>query len=68
MRFVTFAEVGLDREAPDSAIWHLCQEQQYVLVTGNRNADGPDSLHATIVAHNSPKCLPVLTVGDAQEL
>src|SRR3954470_23006038 len=65
---VTFAEVGLPPDAPDSEVWQLCQDRQSVLVTGNRNADGTDSLQAAIAAGNTETSLPVLTVGNAQEL
>jgi hypothetical protein len=59
-----FQRLGLPREAPDAVVWRLCQEREIVLVTGNRNADEPDSLEATICAENHASCLPVLTLAD----
>ncbi len=38
-----------------------------ILVTGNRNRDGPDSLEATIQTLNRSECLPVFTIGDMDE-
>jgi hypothetical protein len=68
MRFVTFADVGLSPDSPDSEVWRFCQQNQLVLITGNRNADGADSLQSTIQTENTTECLPVLTVSDAQAL
>jgi hypothetical protein len=59
-----FQRLGLPREAPDAAVWRLCQAQDIVLVTGNRNAEEPDSLEVTIRAENHARCLPVLTLAD----
>jgi hypothetical protein len=64
----TFRTLGLPRNAPDADIWHLCQERELILITGNRNADGPDSLEVTIRVHNTPTCLPVITVGSTEDI
>ena len=37
-------------------------------MTGNRNLSGADSLEATIRQHNTPDCLPVLTIADVNKL
>lgn len=60
----TFADLSLDASVSDATLWHLCQKEQIVLITGNRNKDGPDSLEAMIQSQNTPSCLPVLTLGD----
>ena len=59
----TFADIGLAEGAPDSEVWRASQREQLVLITANRNNDGPDSLEATIRSENTPDSLPVL---DAQ--
>jgi hypothetical protein len=59
-----FEDVGLSSSSPDSEIWHTCQAEQLVLLTDNRNHDSPDSLEATIRAHNRPDSFPVFTIGD----
>ena len=64
----TFADVGLAARASDADVWQLCQLQELVLLTGNRNQDGPDSLEATIRTHNTPTCLPVFTVADSEQM
>lgn len=47
-------------------MWRRCQEKQALLITGNRNDDGPESLESTIRAGNTPQSLPVFTIGDAK--
>jgi hypothetical protein len=64
----SFADAGLNVEATDADIWHACQKAQIVLITANRNDDGPDSLQATIREHNTAMSLPVLTLGNAKRL
>ena len=61
---MSFADLSLLKDASDAAVWHACQRAQVILITGNRNNDGPDSLEATIQAHNTPLSLPVLTISD----
>src|SRR6476660_4202031 len=63
LEFLSFADVGLDPEAPDSLIWRTCQRDGFVLVTANRNSDGPDSLGAMIATENGPTSLPAITVA-----
>ncbi len=68
IRLVTFAEAGLQREDSDAVVWQRCQDQQLILLTSNRNDDGPDSLEATIRSRNTPLSLPVFTFGDADRI
>jgi hypothetical protein len=37
-------------------------------VTANRNADGPDSLEATLRTQNTATSLPVFTIADAKRV
>ena len=64
----TFADVGLDKRAPDDVVWQTCQDKGLVLITGNRNDDGPTSLETTILARNRPDSLPVITVSQPKSL
>ena len=51
----------------DRIVWNRCQGRYLVLITSNRNDDGPDSLESTI--REAPfSSLPVFTVGDAQRV
>ena len=68
IRLLTFAEAGLQREDSDAVVWQLCQNQQLILLTNNRNDDGPDSLEATIRSRNTATSLPVFTFGDADRI
>jgi hypothetical protein len=65
---LTFEGVGLDDEAPDDQVWRRCQQEQWVLVTGNRNEEDESSLEATINRENSADSLPVLTIGRPAEV
>ena len=64
----TFREVELSNDASDAAIWQTCQDNEIILITGNRNAEGPDSLEMTIRAGNTSHCLPVLTLADPDRI
>jgi hypothetical protein len=68
IRVLRFEDVGLSQDETDAEIWRYCQDQQLVLLTNNRNDDGPESLEATIRAQNAPACLPVFTFSDADLL
>jgi hypothetical protein len=64
----TFADLGLSEDAPDATVWKACQEAGVLLITGNRNAEGPESLEITIRQQNTPDCLPVLTLADPDRI
>ncbi len=38
---VTFESLGLARDASDAFVWDPCQRNEVILITGNRNDDGP---------------------------
>lgn len=59
----TFAGLGLDPDEKDRAVWERCQAEGLILVTGNRNADGPDSLELAI-RDGPDDALPVFTIAD----
>ena len=44
----TFSDLHLPENASDAAVWRACQQNGVVLITGNRRAEGDDSLEATI--------------------
>ena len=60
----TFADLSLETNVSDADLWHACQKDEVVLITGNRNKESADSLEATIESHNTPSSLPVLTLSD----
>lgn len=64
----SFESLGLPRTAPDREIWHVCQREQVLLLTANRNDDNPDSLEATIRDSSTPTSLPVLTLANADRI
>jgi hypothetical protein len=65
---VSLADLGLPPDASDRDVWEACQHAQVVLLTANRNDDGPDSLEATIQQHNTPASLPVFTLANEQRV
>ncbi len=68
LRCLTFPDVSLDPADPDPVVWQRCQERQILLLTNNRNDDGPDSLAATIRNQNTANSLPVFTISAADRL
>ena len=64
----SFERLGLSYETPDRDLWQACQQHDLVLLTANRNDDGPDSLEATIRDLNQPSSLPVLTIADPRSV
>jgi hypothetical protein len=60
--------LALSRESSDAVIWRTCQREMLVLITANRNKDGPDSLEATIQNENPPDSLPVITLANPQRI
>jgi Domain of unknown function (DUF5615) len=63
-----FKAVGLPLDATDPTVWRTCQREQLVLITGNRNMRGPDSLEAVIRSENQPDSLPVITIANANRV
>ena len=59
----TFADAGLPIDSSDREVWRFAQENQLILLTGNRNNEGEDSLERTLRDENTPTSLPVITVG-----
>ena len=65
---LTFDDVGLPVDSADRDVWRFAQKKQLILLTGNRNKDGPDSLEQTIRDENAPDSLPVVTIGITDRL
>jgi hypothetical protein len=68
LTLLAFSDLDLDEDAPDRVVWETCQREQVVLLTANRNEEGPDSLETTIRTQNQPDSLPVLTLGDGDRV
>jgi hypothetical protein len=64
----SFEALGLSLKTSDAEVWRTCQKRNLVLVTGNRNQDGPDSLEATLRQENEAASLPVFTLSDARRV
>lgn len=67
-RLVHLTEVDLPSESSDREIWRFAQARQMLLLTGNRNKQGADSLEQTIREENQPTSLPVITIGSTDRV
>lgn len=63
-----FESLKLPHSLPDSELWKLCQERQFVLITGNRNEDSDDSLESVSKRLNQANSLPILTFANSQRV
>jgi hypothetical protein len=68
MRFVTLTQAGLPTNSSDRVIWRFVQTQGMLLLTGNRNMKGDNSLEQTLREENTPVALPVITIGNSERL
>ncbi len=65
IKFMEFRHVGLNPKADDETVWRFCQENGYLLLTGNRTGDdGEISLELTIRRLLTSESLPVITIGN----
>jgi hypothetical protein len=64
----SFDSLGLTRDTPDAALWHVCQQRELILITANRVQRTADSLETTIRQHNSSQSLPVVTLASADRI
>jgi hypothetical protein len=65
---VTFRQIGLPIKTPDREVWRFVQANGMILLTNNRNMDGPDSLELTMREEIAFNSLPVLTIGRIDRL
>jgi hypothetical protein len=68
LQFVTFDQIRLAHASPDRIVWELAQKQRMILLTGNRNMDGKDSLEQTIQDANTPTSLPIITIANVSRM
>lgn len=65
MTLVQFRDVGLHISAADLKVWQFCQENNYLLLTGNRTASaGVKSLEYVVHHYLTENTLPVITIGN----
>ena len=61
---LTFADLALVPATDDRTLWHRCQSEGLILLTANRNHDGPNSLEEAIRTLNQTHSLPVFTLAE----
>lgn len=65
MTLIQFRDIGLDNRTSDREVWQFCQENGYLLLTGNRTtSDGAKSLENVIDQYLKEDSLPVITIGN----
>jgi hypothetical protein len=64
IEFSLLSDIGLPHDVDDRTLWESCQREGWVLLTDNRNDDGPTSLQATLRDAWAPGKLPILTLAD----
>jgi hypothetical protein len=68
LRLASLSELGLPLESSDRTVWRFAQAHGMLLLTGNRNMKGDDSLEQTLREENTAISLPVLTIGSVLRL
>jgi hypothetical protein len=68
LRFIRFTQVDLPINSPDRVVWRFAQENNMVLLTGNRRMREADSLERTLREENNSHALPVITIGRVQRM
>jgi hypothetical protein len=68
VRVESFAHLGIPPDSSDAELWRICQAQQILLITGNRNSTGPEALETVMARDNTPTSLPVLTIADPRRV
>lgn len=65
IRLASFSESGLVETSTDREVWRQAQQLGMLLLTNNRNKEGPDSLEQTLRDELTLTSLPVLTISNA---
>jgi hypothetical protein len=68
LRVFEFDDLALRRSATDREVWLLCEDQELVLITGNRNARDEDSLEVVMRQLNEPESLPIVTISNPRRV
>ena len=68
LEVASFEHLGLPHNTSDRDLWQVCQQRDIVLLTANRNDEGPESLGAAIRTQNEASSLPVLTIADPESV
>jgi hypothetical protein len=68
LQVATFSELSLPVETSDREVWRFAQRRRMLLLTGNRNMTGEDSLEQTIRDENRPDSIPVVAIGNVNRV
>lgn len=65
IHLASFSELGLAETSSDREVWRRAQQFGMLLLTNNRNQEGPGSLEQVLRDELTATSLPVLTFGNA---
>lgn len=68
LQVATFRDLSLPIDSSDREIWRFVQEHGMLLLTGNRNMIGEDSLQQTLRDENRPESIPVITIANVNRV
>ena len=69
VEFLTWSAAGLAKGIEDEKIWRFCQDNNCLLITGNRTGDdGTKSLEHVTRTFIGPHSLPILTFGNLKRV
>ncbi|MEM7125966.1 MAG: ACP S-malonyltransferase [Chloroflexota bacterium] len=69
MELKWFKQVDLSIKEKDSKVWQFCQDNEYLLLTGNRSgSDKEESLEQVIRNLVTLTSLPVITIGNLKRV
>ncbi|ELR98555.1 hypothetical protein [Gloeocapsa sp. PCC 73106] len=68
IKLVTFEVVNLAADSSDRLVWQFVQNNGMLLLTGNRNAKGEDSLEQVMRQENQSTSFPIITISDPERV
>lgn len=68
IQLTTFKGIGLASDSSDRVVWQFAQSNGMLLLTGNRNAKGADSLEQVMREQNMPTSFLVITIGNPERV
>jgi len=68
IELLTFDKVGLAPDSSDRVVWEFVQTNGMLLLTGNRNAKGEDSLEQVMREENKSNSFPIITIGNPERI
>jgi hypothetical protein len=65
---VNFEDLGLASDATDRTVWEQCQQHDVILITANRNDEGPILWSPRFNRKSTSDSLPVITLANVEQI